>query len=59
MNARGSAPDFTTAFLVSLAPLLFLVLCIVWVAWGLAAALGSGWAADRALARVAARAGRR
>ncbi|WP_226779293.1 hypothetical protein [Oceaniglobus trochenteri] len=44
--------DYTMAFLVSAFCLTFLVLCAIWVIWGLMAAVISGWAADRALNRA-------
>ena len=51
MNGQP-APDFTTAFLVSLTPLVFIALVCVWVALGLLGALGVSYAADKGITRL-------
>jgi hypothetical protein len=45
----GIVEDYTTAFLVSAFWLCFVVLFAIWAIWGLLAAIGIGWAADRAM----------
>ncbi|WP_168771021.1 hypothetical protein [Palleronia sediminis] len=52
---RQPAPDFTNAFLATLAPLLFIALLIVWAMLGLLATLGVTYAADRGISRIGAR----
>ncbi|SEM78888.1 hypothetical protein SAMN04488012_101502 [Palleronia salina] len=52
---RQPAPDYTRAFLVSLAPLVFIALMAIWVIWGLLAALGVTYASDKAITRLARR----
>ncbi len=52
---RQSAPDFTTAFLVSLAPLIFIALVAVWVASGLLGAFGVSYMADKGITRLGRR----
>jgi hypothetical protein len=44
--------DYTNAFLVSTFCLVFMALFAIWAIWGLIAALGIGWLADRAMARL-------
>ncbi len=41
--------DYTTPFLVSAYVLVFMVLFAIWAAWGLIAAGGIGWLADRVM----------
>ncbi|WP_157937585.1 hypothetical protein [Oceaniglobus roseus] len=48
--------DYTNAFLVSAFVLVFMALFAIWAAWGLLAAGGAGWCADRLLRLGAARA---
>ena len=49
MMDRQPAPDFTNAFLVSLAPLIFIVLIVAWALAGLLGAFGLGYAADKGI----------
>jgi hypothetical protein len=52
--------DYTNAFLVSALTLCLLILTAIWAAWGFAAAVFVGWAADRVIVLEAHRAtGRR
>lgn len=44
--------DYTNAFLVSAFCLVFMALFVIWAMWGLIVALGTGWAADTALAAL-------
>jgi len=44
--------DHTDAFLVATFCLVFMALFAIWAAWGLVAALGTGWAAGRYLSGV-------
>ncbi|SDI34883.1 MULTISPECIES: hypothetical protein [Aliiruegeria] len=48
-HSLGSAPDYTTAALVTLGINLFCLLCAIWALFGFAAVLLFGFAADRAL----------
>ena len=41
------APDYTNAFLVSAFFVVFMVLCTIWVVWGLIMAGLVSWVADR------------
>jgi hypothetical protein len=43
----GVVPDYTNAFLVSAFVVVWLALCVVWAIWGLLAAGGLSWIADR------------
>lgn len=52
---RQPAPDFTNAFLVSMAPLVFIALFVIWVVGGLLAAIGTGYGADKLMTRIARR----
>lgn len=52
---RQPAPDFTTAFVVSLAPLVFIALVFVWVLLGLLGAAGVSYAADKGITRLGRR----
>ncbi|QFU09043.1 hypothetical protein PARPLA_01822 [Rhodobacteraceae bacterium THAF1] len=52
---RQPAPNYTNAFLVSLAPLVFIALIVVWALVGLLAALGVSYAADKGITRIGAR----
>lgn len=52
---RQPAPDFTTAFLVSLAPLVFIALVGVWATLGLLGALGVSYLADKGITRLGRR----
>ena len=52
---RQPAPDYTNAFLVSLAPLVFIALFVVWVMLGLLGALGLSYAADKGINLIRAR----
>ena len=54
MNGQP-APNFTTAFVVSLAPLVFIALIFVWVILGLLGALGVSYAADKGITRLGRR----
>lgn len=49
----GRAPDYTTAFLWSALPVVFIALCTIWVAVGFVAAGLSGWLVDREIVRRA------
>lgn len=40
------AEDYTTPFLVSAFFVVFIALFIIWAAWGILAALFTGWLAD-------------
>ncbi len=48
--------DYTNAFLVSALTLCLLILTAIWAAWGFAAAVLAGWAADRIIVFEALRA---
>ncbi|WP_375261567.1 hypothetical protein [Palleronia sp.] len=54
---RQPAPDFTKAFLVSLAPLVFIALVAVWVILGLLGALGVSYFADKGITLLGRRMG--
>ncbi|MEM6634344.1 MAG: hypothetical protein AAF667_00505 [Pseudomonadota bacterium] len=43
----GVAPNYTTAFLVSFGVVVFMFLFGIWVAFGMIAAMLSGWSLDR------------
>lgn len=52
---RQPAPDFTNAFLLTMAPLVFIALTVVWIFAGLMAAMGVSYAADKGITRIARR----
>ena len=45
----GAAPDYTTAFLVSAFMVVWFALLVIWAIWGLLAAGGVSWVADRVM----------
>ena len=50
-----SAPDFTNAFLVTFGIVVFIALFAIWAVWGMLAAAGLSWLANRLLDRSGAR----
>ena len=52
---RQPAPNYTTALLGSLAPIVFVALIIVWAVAGLLAALGLSYAADKGITLIGTR----
>ena len=49
---RQPAPNYTTAFLVSLIPIVLVALIAIWATTGFIAALGIGYVADKGIRRV-------
>ncbi|SPJ23789.1 hypothetical protein [Palleronia abyssalis] len=49
---RQPAPNFTTPFLVSLAPLVFIALFVIWALAGLLSVMGVSYLADKGITRI-------
>lgn len=49
---RQLAPDYTMAFVISMAPLTLVALVAIFAVWGFVPALIAGYLSDKAIARL-------
>ncbi|UWR27388.1 hypothetical protein K3757_05460 [Sulfitobacter sp. S223] len=54
-NARGSAPNFTSACVVMFGVNIAWIFVVLWALWGLIAVAATGWCVNRAISYVEAR----